>query len=77
MGLKSTSSSHAKALEIGELIKIAHDVLDTRSSLEVDLNSNGAEDKDVMLALLSVGAGGVSDFYSLINIELPIKRCRF
>ena len=42
------------------MIKIAQDVLDTRSSLEVDLNNNGAEDKDAMLALLSVGtsAGG-------------------
>jgi len=59
--MKSMNGFNAsQQVEILELIKIAQDVLDTRSSLEVDLNNNGAEDKDAMLALLSVGtsAGG-------------------
>ena len=59
--MKSMNGFNAsQQVEIIELIKIAQDVLDTRSSLEVDLNNNGAEDKDAMLALLSVGtsAGG-------------------
>ena len=50
----------SRQVEIAELLKIAQEVLDTRSLLEVELKSDGADDKEAMLALLSVGtsAGG-------------------
>ena len=50
----------SKQVEIIELIAIAQDVLNQRSALEVDLHSDGQEDREAMLALLSVGtsAGG-------------------
>ncbi len=47
-------------VEIAELVKITQDVLDTYSAFEVNLANNEHEDRDAMLALLSVGtsAGG-------------------
>jgi serine/threonine-protein kinase HipA len=47
-------------VEIAELVKITQDVLDTYSAFEVNLTNNEHEDRDAMLALLSVGtsAGG-------------------
>ena len=50
----------SRQVEILELVQIAQEVLDTRSTLEVNLKNDHAEDKEAMLALLSVGtsAGG-------------------
>lgn len=52
--------NNAKQVEIVELIAIAQDILNQRSELEVDLSADGQEDREAMLALLSVGtsAGG-------------------
>ena len=47
-------------IQIDSLVSIAQDVLDTRKDFAVALNNHGSDDKDAMLALLSVGmsAGG-------------------
>ena len=47
-------------IEIAALVSIAQDVLDSRKAFSVSLDHPGAEDRDAMLALLSVGisAGG-------------------
>lgn len=52
--------SDSKQVEIIELLKIAQDVLDQRSTLAVELKDGEEEDREAMLALLSVGtsAGG-------------------
>ena len=50
----------SQQVEIETLVAIAQEVLDTRSHFAVDLHANGQEDRDAMLALLSVStsAGG-------------------
>ncbi|MEX1057220.1 MAG: type II toxin-antitoxin system HipA family toxin [Natronospirillum sp.] len=47
-------------VEIASLVAIAQSILDTRSDFAVDLHSGGQEDREAMMALLSVGmsAGG-------------------
>lgn len=56
--LKGFNAFHP--IEIHELVKIAQDVLDSYSSFEVHLANSGHQDREAMLALLSVGtsAGG-------------------
>ena len=58
MQIKSLNTSHE--VEVGSLVKIAQEVLDSRESFQIELPSEGQEDKQAMLALLSVGmsAGG-------------------
>lgn len=50
----------SQAVNIEALVGIAQEILDARSSFAVDLAGKGAEDRDAMQALLSVGtsAGG-------------------
>ncbi|HCH24401.1 MAG TPA: toxin HipA [Oceanospirillaceae bacterium] len=50
----------SQQVEIETLVTIAQEVLDTRSNFAVDLHTDGQEDRDAMLSLLSVGtsAGG-------------------
>lgn len=47
-------------VEIESLIAIAQDILSSRGTFEVDLNSGGQEDREAMMTLMSVGmsAGG-------------------
>ncbi|MBD8511239.1 type II toxin-antitoxin system HipA family toxin [Photobacterium sp. CAU 1568] len=47
-------------VEVQELVSIAQEILDERTQFGVDLNGHGDEDKEAMLALMSVGmsAGG-------------------
>ncbi len=56
--LKNLNASHV--IEIASLVKIAQEVLDRREHFHVELSGDGREDKEAMLALLSVGmsAGG-------------------
>ncbi|GGC84684.1 type II toxin-antitoxin system HipA family toxin [Vreelandella lutescens] len=56
--LKSLNAS--SQLEIASLVSIAQDILDSRSSFSVELSRDGQEDREAMMALLSVGmsAGG-------------------
>jgi len=56
--VKSLNAS--QEVEIMTLVKIAQEVLDSRTGFEVQLPGDGQEDKEAMLALLSVGmsAGG-------------------
>ncbi|WP_285763116.1 type II toxin-antitoxin system HipA family toxin [Biformimicrobium ophioploci] len=56
--LKSLNAS--QQVEIYSLVGIAQEVLDNRADFNVSLNQNGQEDREAMLALLSVGtsAGG-------------------
>jgi len=58
MQLKNLNASHE--VEIASLVKIAQEVLDSRENFQIELPSDGQEDKKAMLALLSVGmsAGG-------------------
>lgn len=50
----------SKEIEISSLVSVAQDILDERESFDVELNPLGNEDKEAMLALMSVGmsAGG-------------------
>lgn len=56
--LKSLNAS--QQVDIHALVEIAQDILDKRSNFQVTLGQHGADDKEAMLALLSVGmsAGG-------------------
>lgn len=56
--LKSLNAS--SKIEIETLISIAQEILDSRESFALSLNSSGVEDREAMLSLLSVGmsAGG-------------------
>lgn len=56
--LKSLNAS--RQIEIESLIGIAQEILDSRSALTIELNKDRQEDREAMLALLSVGtsAGG-------------------
>jgi len=56
--VKSLNVSHE--VEIASLVKIAQEVLDSRGNFQIELPSDGQEDKKAMLSLLSVGmsAGG-------------------
>ncbi|GHA00606.1 toxin HipA [Arenicella chitinivorans] len=56
--LKGLNTS--QQVEIDTLVSIAQDILDSRSEFEVNLSVSGQEDREAMLALLSVGmsAGG-------------------
>ncbi len=50
----------SKEIEIGSLVSVAQDILNERQDFDVELNPKGNEDKEAMLALMSVGmsAGG-------------------
>lgn len=50
----------SQQLQVSSLVKIAQDVLDSYSALAVNLRGDGNEDREAMIALLSVGtsAGG-------------------
>lgn len=50
----------SQQLHLDRLVEIAQEVLDSRAGFTVDLNSGGQEDRDAMVALLSIGtsAGG-------------------
>ena len=50
----------SQQIQISSLVQIAQEVLDKYSTVEVNLQSDGREDREAMLALLSVGtsAGG-------------------
>lgn len=50
----------SKNIEIESLVAIAQEVLDSRSEFAINLSNRGEEDKEAMMALLSVGmsAGG-------------------
>lgn len=52
--------NRSQSVEIESLVAIAQDVLDNRENFQVRLGSQGLEDADAMMALLSVGvsAGG-------------------
>lgn len=52
--------SQSRSIQIGDLVKIAQEILDDREQFAITLNADGHEDRDSMLALLSVGmsAGG-------------------
>lgn len=54
------SLNASQQIEIQSLLTIAQDILDVRSNFAAALNRNGAEDREAMMALLSVGmsAGG-------------------
>ncbi len=54
------SFNSAQQVHIESLVAIAQDVLDDRKTFSVSLNGNGGEDREAMMALLSVGmsAGG-------------------
>ena len=56
--VKSLNAS--QEVEIMSLVRIAQEVLDSRKNFEIQLQDSGGEDKEAMLALLSVGmsAGG-------------------
>lgn len=56
--LKSLNSSQPVAIE--SLVNIAQEILDSRNNFTLELNKHGQEDREAMLALLSVGmsAGG-------------------
>ncbi|WP_249975679.1 type II toxin-antitoxin system HipA family toxin [Vreelandella olivaria] len=56
--LKSLNAS--SQIEIASLVSIAQDILDSRSHFTVELAKEGQEDREAMMALLSVGmsAGG-------------------
>ncbi|MGO2240991.1 MAG: type II toxin-antitoxin system HipA family toxin [Halomonas sp.] len=56
--LKSLNAS--AHVEIATLVGIAQEILDSRSTFSVELNKEGQEDREAMMALLSVGmsAGG-------------------
>lgn len=47
-------------LELDKLVEIVQEVLDSRAGLKVELSDDGREDRDAMVALLSIGtsAGG-------------------
>jgi len=50
----------SQQIEIQSLVSIAQDILDSRGNFEVELQQQGKEDREAMMALLSVGmsAGG-------------------
>ncbi len=50
----------SQQVEIQSLVSIAQEILDARGDFEVELKQNGQEDREAMMALLSVGmsAGG-------------------
>lgn len=54
------SLNASQSVQIASLVAIAQDVLDQREAFAVDINGNGQEDREAMMALLSVGmsAGG-------------------
>jgi serine/threonine-protein kinase HipA len=54
------SLNAARQINIDSLVSIAQEVLDTRADMQVSLPQDGTEDRQAMLALLSVGmsAGG-------------------
>ena len=56
--LKGLNAS--RNLELDKLVEIAQEVLDSRAGLKVELSGGGQEDRDAMVALLSIGtsAGG-------------------
>lgn len=56
--MKSLNSSHQ--VEIESLVSIAQEILDSRGGFTVELNKQDQEDREAMMALLSVGmsAGG-------------------
>lgn len=56
--LKGLNAS--RNLELDKLVEIAQEVLDSRAGLKVELSGGGREDRDAMVALLSIGtsAGG-------------------
>ncbi len=56
--LKNLNASQPVAIE--SLVTIAQEVLDSRANFKLELNKHGQEDREAMLALLSVGmsAGG-------------------
>ncbi|HEY6529452.1 MAG TPA: type II toxin-antitoxin system HipA family toxin [Cellvibrionaceae bacterium] len=56
--LKSLNASQSIAIE--SLVSIAQEILDSRANFKLELNKQGQEDREAMLALLSVGmsAGG-------------------
>lgn len=56
--LKNLNAS--KQLDVQDLVNIAQDIINQRSHFNVSLSSNGTEDKEAMMALMSVGmsAGG-------------------
>ena len=58
--IKQKNLNRSKQIEIQSLISIAQDILDKRENFQVTLGSQGQEDKEAMMALLSVGvsAGG-------------------
>lgn len=55
-----TGFDKAQDIEISSLVGVAQEILSDREQFDIDLDKNGAEDKDAMLALMSVGmsAGG-------------------
>ncbi len=57
---KIKSLNASKHLEIASLVAIAQEVLDSRNGFAIELTKNGQEDREAMIALLSVGmsAGG-------------------
>lgn len=57
---KLQSLNASKQIEIESLVRIAQEILDTRGQFARDLKPNGQEDREAMMALLSVGmsAGG-------------------
>lgn len=57
---KLRSLNASQQVEIQALVSIAQEILDAREKFEVALKQNGQEDREAMLALLSVGtsAGG-------------------
>ena len=56
--MKSLNAS--QQVEIGSLVNIAQEILGSRGGFSVELNKNGQENREAMMALLSVGmsAGG-------------------
>jgi serine/threonine-protein kinase HipA len=54
------SLNSSRQVEIQSLVGIAQEILDDRANFNVDLAGNGEDDRDAMMALLSVGmsAGG-------------------
>lgn len=57
---KRKNLNASQPIHIESLISIAQDVLDKRSTFNINLSNNGQEDKEAMISLMSVGmsAGG-------------------
>ena len=72
--LKSLNASQSVAIE--SLVVIAQEVLDSRADFKVELNKQGQEDREAMLALLSVGmsAGGARP-KAVLHLTLILLRC--